>query len=336
MPSRRKKHWPPRWTEARGVIYYRARDDERDLWDGKAWFPLGRSEREAWRTWYQRTAGAPTVPMQTLADAMDRYQREILPQLAPKTQRDYTRALELLRKVFGRMQPADLKPTHVYAYMDRRPPVAGNRERATLSAVMSRCVEWGLVERNLVREVRRRRETPRDRYVDDAEVTAFLEHCSPFLRAYVHLKLLTGLRQGQILQLQRSDWDPTSGELRAQAAKGGKVVIYSGPGLPEAVAALQEACRTGAATNVRSLWLMPNRSGRPYTGDGFRSLWQRAMAAHVAAGGERFREHDLRAKVASDAEAEHARALMGHRTAITERVYRRKPSRVAVLGREED
>lgn len=40
---------------------------------------------------------------------------------------------------------------------------------------------------------------------------------------------------------------------------------------------------------------------------------------------DRFTEHDLRAKVASDIESEHARQLLGHdNRGITERVYRRK------------
>lgn len=330
MPSRRERHWPPRWTRDRGQIYYRPRDDERHLWDGKSFYPLGATEAEAWGTWYSKTAGDPTQRLSTMADAMDRYERESLPSLAPKTQRDYRRALISLRKVFGRMIPSHVRAQHVYSYMDKRPKVAANRERAVLSSLMSRCVEWGMVERNLVREVRPRKEVPRDRYVTDNEVTAFLEHCGPFLKAYVRLKMLTGLRQGQILQLKRSDWNAEDGELRADATKGGKVMIYSGEGLAEAVEALQSACRR--KSNVTSLWLIPNRSGRPYTGDGFRTLWQRAMASYVAAGGTRYREHDLRAKVASDAEREHAQSLMGHRSAITERVYRRKPQRVVVLN----
>lgn len=40
---------------------------------------------------------------------------------------------------------------------------------------------------------------------------------------------------------------------------------------------------------------------------------------------KRFTEHDLRAKVASDTEAEHARKLLGHVTLeITDKIYRRK------------
>jgi integrase len=41
---------------------------------------------------------------------------------------------------------------------------------------------------------------------------------------------------------------------------------------------------------------------------------------------ERFTEHDLRAKVASDTDSEHARQLLGHATSeMTEKEYRRRP-----------
>ncbi|MCH8845168.1 MAG: hypothetical protein IIC11_00310 [Proteobacteria bacterium] len=47
---------------------------------------------------------------------------------------------------------------------------------------------------------------------------------------------------------------------------------------------------------------------------------------------ERFTEHDLRAKVASDLEVGHARQLLGHANEeITERIYRRKTVMVKPL-----
>jgi integrase len=62
-------------------------------------------------------------------------------------------------------------------------------------------------------------------------------------------------------------------------------------------------------------------------------MWQRFMdrvhnETDVA---ERFTEHDLRAKCASNAETlEHARALLAHADArTTQAIYRRKPERVA-------
>jgi integrase len=58
-------------------------------------------------------------------------------------------------------------------------------------------------------------------------------------------------------------------------------------------------------------------------------MWQRFMAKCVTAGIERFQERDLRAKTASDMDPDLATALLGHADPkITQRVYRRKPSRV--------
>lgn len=81
--------------------------------------------------------------------------------------------------------------------------------------------------------------------------------------------------------------------------------------------------------------MVANRWGQGYTSDGFQSLWQYAMAKHVEAGGERFTEHDLRAKVGSDSEdLAQAQARLGHMDAKTTcRVYRTKPTRVKVLKR---
>lgn len=85
-------------------------------------------------------------------------------------------------------------------------------------------------------------------------------------------------------------------------------------------------------------FLFSNRRGKGYfneaTGlcNGWDSIWQRFMDRILAETKvqERFTEHDLRAKVGSDAASlEKARALLQHADArTTARVYRRKPERV--------
>jgi integrase len=61
-------------------------------------------------------------------------------------------------------------------------------------------------------------------------------------------------------------------------------------------------------------------------------MWQRFMERVLKETKvtERFTEHDLRAKCASDAETlEHARALLAHADSqLTQRVYRHRPERV--------
>jgi hypothetical protein len=58
------------------------------------------------------------------------------------------------------------------------------------------------------------------------------------------------------------------------------------------------------------------------------------MTKYVAAGGARFAENDLRAKVASDsADLATGSARLGHQSEqTTKRVYRRKPVKAKVLG----
>ena len=86
--------------------------------------------------------------------------------------------------------------------------------------------------------------------------------------------------------------------------------------------------------------LFATRDGQSYiTDDGrasaWKSLWQRFMARVLreTTVEERFTEHDLRAKCASDAGSlEHARALLAHAdSATTRRIYRRRPERVKPL-----
>jgi len=91
-----------------------------------------------------------------------------------------------------------------------------------------------------------------------------------------------------------------------------------------------------------SPFLFAKRDGQGYIDEmsgeahGWDSMWQRFMDRVLAETKvtERFTEHDLRAKCASDATSlEHARALLAHADArTTDAIYRRKPERVRPLG----
>jgi integrase len=325
----RLDHWPLRWTTKGGSIYYRTTPAERDRFSGKQWYRLGRTEEEAFAVWWslKPEEAAP----QNISAVIYRYRRARIPKLAPATQRQYQSALTLLDAVFGAMHPGSLKPVHVYDFREYRPPVQGNREVAVLSALMTYAVELGCVDRNLVKEVRRTEETPRDRYVTDAELEQFLTHCAPFLRAYVRLKSMLGIRQAQMLAIRLSDWD---GErLRVTATKGGKDSFYQGDGLSQAV----EACKAlREGQGVRGLWLFSTRQGGRYTSDGFRAIWQRAMRKFILSGGQRFTEHDLRAKVASDDPANAQDRLQHRSSAMVRTVYDRKPAEVRILTAREN
>jgi len=93
---------------------------------------------------------------------------------------------------------------------------------------------------------------------------------------------------------------------------------------------------------VGSVYLFATSQGQPYikkngTTSAFNTRWQEAMtkALKTTDLSERFTEHDLCAKTASDVEElEHAAQLRQHtNTQTTERVYRRKPKVVVPLKR---
>ena len=164
---------------------------------------------------------------------------------------------------------------------------------------------------------------PRTRYVNDGELQAFSRLAENRLRAYLALKVATGLRRGQIWGLNWSAWNADAGELSAPAAKAGYATRYVGEGVAAAVAAVAGAFGRGAPADA----MICTRKGGRYrhAGHMVRVEWDRARAAWIAAGGEPFREHDLRAKVATDAaDVQRAMLLLGHTSArVTESVYRR-------------
>ena len=196
----RKAHWPERWEERRGKIFYRPRVHEKAQFEGRSIFLLGATEAEAFRTYYTRIDTIDRVP-RNIGTAMDLYiASDRFQRLKPKTRADYSKILTgPLREVFANVLPGDFLPTYGYQYLRGRPAVAGNRERSVFVNVMDLCVERGAVVRNLAREVRKSPERKRERYVTDAELAAFIAVTTRPVRAFVRLKLLTGLRHAQLL-----------------------------------------------------------------------------------------------------------------------------------------
>lgn len=80
-------------------------------------------------------------------------------------------------------------------------------------------------------------------------------------------------------------------------------------------------------------YVLVTKSGRPYTGEGFRACWQRVMEKWERLGRERYTFHDIRALCATKCETpEIAMRLLGHSNiSMTLRVYRRGRERVKAL-----
>ena len=133
---------------------------------------------------------------------------------------------------------------------------------------------------------------------------------------------VTGLRQGDILRLRRADF--TEAGLSVRTGKTGKTLEFGwSEGLRRAV-----LVAVGARDFI-PLMLLSTQTGEPYTSDGFRTLWHKAMKAARATrpAMPRWTFHDLRAKAGSESRDWR---LLGHMDQRTfERVYNRLPRRVS-------
>jgi len=309
-------------------------------------FRLGATLPQAYKVWAERLGDLERA--RTISQLLDRYALEVIPTKAPKTQTGNTSALAKLRAVFGRLPLTSFMPRLVYEYVDRRgAKIAAHREIEVLSHAFTKAVEWGYIDRHPFKgEVRLEGESPRTRYVEDWEVVEALA-LRPrrktgsvlAVQAYIRLKLLTGMRRGDLLRLRPAQ-DCKDDGIHVQPHKtsrttGKRLVIEWSAELRAAVAMALAARPVDIAPH-----LFCTRRGECYvnadgSANGWKSMWGRFMDRLLAETkvSERFTEHDLRAKCASDAGSlEHARALLAHADArTTERVYRRKPERVKPL-----
>jgi len=330
---------PARWRFKHGAYYYRVPDDLTELWEGKKEYRLGKSLNEAYRVWATRLD--LYADAKTMAELLDRYALEVIPMKAPKSQELNLIAIRKLKPVFGHMPITAVKPIHVYQYRDKRGrdgKKAANHDIEVLSHAFTKAIEWGLCENHPIKgKVRKFSTPPRRRYIEDWEIEEALKVASPFIKAYIRLKLLTGLRRGDMLSIKMSDLkeDGIHVTPRKTAHSSGKKLIIEWS--DELRASIEEITRL--RKKIYSIWLFHTNKGQPYikpdaSANGFDSIWGRFMDKVLTRTSvtERFTEHDLRAKVASDTESEHARQLLGHSNIeITERIYRRKAELVKPL-----
>ncbi|MBU2788596.1 tyrosine-type recombinase/integrase [Acidithiobacillus sp. VAN18-1] len=279
------------------------------------WIPLGKDENEARKTWARLEAGeipileSSVLIMQRL---MDRYIRDVLPGKAIKTQQEQMRQLKTLAAVFGKMVPDEIQPSHIGEYLDRRgreAPVAANREISLLSHVFTKAMRWGFAKSNPCRGVEKNPHKVRDRYITDAEFAAVLRVAPFSVQIAMELAYYTGQRLSDVLNMRWSDVQDGCIMVEQHKTKT-RIAIEMGPELLDVI---QRARKDG---KLRSLYIVSNLHGKPYTKDGFETMFARARAK---AGIHDFHFHDIRGKVATDmdnlnAHVHQIQSLLGHKT----------------------
>jgi integrase len=317
MPKQRKSDLdlPSRVYKKHNAYYFVGPDNK--------WIRLATSKATAIAKYHQMI-NAP-VRLNTMADVIDRYMKEISPTKAASTHKKEIPRASNLRAGFGHIPPDQIKTTMVYEYIDLRSetaPKGVNKEIALLSHMFKKAIRWGVLESNPVLGVERNKETPRKRYITDDEFKNFLSICPEWLRLYCELKYLTGFRQTDMLKLR---WNQVSQDgINLEISKTSRELMMTNS---DALSDVLNRIRS-VKKPVSGLYLFHTNKGQPYTPDGFRTMFHRYMRKAIDKGllSETFQERDIRAKAGSDSEsAEAASGLLDHADGkVTRRHYRRK------------
>ena len=264
----------------------------------KTWIKLGTEKQEALRAYAQLMGNLSKES--GMAKLFNRYEADVIPTKAPRTQKDNLKELKKLRGVFDEMHPAEVTTQHCQQYLDirgKQSRVQANHEINLLSHIFRKAMQWGVVNTNPVKGVEKHVIQARDRYVEDWELEEFLKVATPFIRAWVAFKVMTGLRQGDILALKVSALRDDG--IRFKTGKNQKAgLIPWDPDLREAVRQLM------ACNRVQGMTVVCDRKGQPLSESAFQNRWRNVMttALEQTKLEERFTEHDLRAKHGTELE----------------------------------
>lgn len=306
-----KRTLPKRMHMKHGAYYYVSRVGGR-----VRWLRLSEEYGEALRKWAEIEGGRPAQAW-TVAQAVGHYLDVSKNRLKPATLDGYEASAKQLLPAFGHMLVTELKKAHIYSYVVKRGNVAGNRERALLSAVYAHITKAGIFDgANPAAGMQfRNPEGVGKRYVTDSELQAIVSAAGLRMKLLVRFAYLTGIRQGDILAMRLTA--ATADGIDYIDSKTGKrhLIAWS----PE----LRGIWKAAAGMRVGNVPLFLARDGAAYTSSGFKASWRRVK---LRAGLGDIKFHDLRRKSGSDADDDaHAQALLGHSDAkVTRKHYRAK------------
>lgn len=164
----------------------------------------------------------------TFGEMMDRYLKERAVLKAPKSHQRDCQALNHLLPVFGEMVLAEITPKLLAGYKAQRrtekaAPATINKELQLVRHAFNVAMrEWEWCRENPMHRVSMEPvHNEVDRWLTPKEEEGLMAASSPWLREIMTFALNTGMRQGEILNLQWQDVDFTRGTLMVMKSKNG-------------------------------------------------------------------------------------------------------------------
>ena len=326
--------------------YYNGRDDE----GHRIEIPLGPDIHEAKRKWAELECKPPPIETGLLKFIFKKYEDEIIPTKAPRTQIDNRWCMNNLRPVFENAHVDSITPQHVALYRDKRSAkVRANREIALFSHIFNLAREWGYTKKeNPCRGVRKNKEKPRDYYVSEETWKAVYNAGTAELQDAMDLAYLTGQRPADVLKMALTDVKDGALEVRQnKTSKFLRILLKNEDGSNTELGNVIDRIKA-RPRKVKSLRLIATAAGTPLNKPTLRIRFDkareqaakrildeatddtRAEAEALAARIRQFQFRDIRPKAASDiADLASAAALLGHtEQELTRKVYVRKGATV--------
>lgn len=331
---------PKRWKWQHGAIYYLVPPAEKHIWDNKSWFRLGTTKAEAYRTFSERLNNNKTIEVVLMAELLDLFEAIRLPELAPATQKYYTYALPMVRKVFATnpVPVAAVEPQHAYQmsdYLERTESKKKAKQAAEcLSASLSFAVKRGIIKINpLIGQFKKPSTEGREREVSNEELIAFAMTLPRKWQLYISLKLHThGRRKGELLRIYRRHVTSEGIEFTNNKRKKDRFIV----GWTDELRWIVDEIVKEHPPVTGDCPLFFSGDKEPYikedgTTSGFDTMWQRHMRAAIANKviTERFTEHDIRSKAVEDFDLHTASRYLRHvNPSTTSKHYRVKPEKL--------
>ena len=294
----------------------------------KSEIPLGTNFEYAVKEWDRLRNHIPSIKG-SLAEAFERFERDVLPTKGAANARDYKQHLKMLRLVFDPAGWATVNRPLLQRYLDnRKAKPQGVKEVKLLGYVWEFAKNWGMTQRdNPIRGWRIGTALVREVEVTDEAFDALYAEADQVVRDVMDLMTATGIRLGDVLKVQITD---VRGDvLRVRANKTAKVseFVIAGSVLERLI-----ADRLKRKKDILHFKLLTTEAGKEVTPATLRKRWDKARARAALKLPEVamlfLRDMRKRAANLSATDDDAARLLQHSNKAITNTHYRTRGERV--------
>ena len=259
------------------------------------------------------------IKSHTLVQLGDNYLEWAKHQKCAGNKKDY------LRQIIAELGDLDLRDLSTLAvekfqskHLKTHAPATTNRVLACLKHMISKAVDWDMVTEETLKKVRKvkllKEDNKRLRFLTIEEIQRLLNYCPSHLKPIVTVALHTGMRKGEILNLQWQQVDLSHGFVLLDKTKNGE----------RREIPIDETLRTMLSKmphSIESICVFTDRDGNPYKNI-HRSFHTALRKAEIL----NFRFHDLRHTFASHlvmqgVDLTSVKELLGHKSITTTMRY---------------